>query len=71
MYMKESTSERGVRVVVSNSNLASGWDVINVDVNGRQLPPTRVGEFATAEEAEKAGYERGNAYLDQSKSTQP
>lgn len=63
MYMKESRNELGVRVVVSNSNLAEGWDIINLDANGIDVPPTRKGEFATAEEAEKAGFERGAAFL--------
>ena len=65
MFLKESSNEHGVKVVVSSANLASGWDVIQISANGRDLPPTRKGEFATAEEAEKAGFERGAKFLEE------
>ena len=65
MFMKESSNEHGVRVVVSSANLAGGWDIIAVSANGREVPPTRRGEFETAEEAEKAAYERGAKFLEQ------
>ena len=64
MFMKESSNEHGVRVVVSSANLAGGWDIITVSANGREIPPTRRGEFETAEEAEKAAYERGAKFLE-------
>ncbi|WP_346399958.1 hypothetical protein [Pseudomonas syringae] len=63
MFMQESSNEHGVRVVVSNANLAEGWDIVGLDAKGMTVPPTRKGEFATAEEAEKAGYERGAKFL--------
>jgi len=62
MFMKEATNEEGVNIVVSSSNLASGWDIVSIRVQGRSVPPTRKGEFETAEEAEKAAYERGSAF---------
>jgi hypothetical protein len=63
MFMKESTDENGTRVVVSSANLAGGWDIINVSVKGRDLPPTRRGEFTTSDEAEKAAFARGAEFL--------
>ncbi|WAH56592.1 hypothetical protein LZ023_26800 [Pseudomonas silvicola] len=65
MFLQESSNEEGVTVVVSAANLAGGWDIINVSVQGRDLPPTRRGEFATAQEAEKAAFARGAEFLKQ------
>ncbi|MCQ2999771.1 hypothetical protein NLO98_08375 [Pseudomonas syringae] len=63
MFLKESSNEQGIRVVVSNANLAEGWDIVGLDAKGITVPPTRKGEFATAEEAEKAAFERGARFL--------
>jgi hypothetical protein len=54
-------SRNGIDVIVSNENLAGGWDIVHLKVDGFPPKPTKVGEFATQEEAKAAGFLRGEA----------
>ncbi|CAI8935501.1 hypothetical protein [Pseudomonas sp. IT-P294] len=54
-------SRNGVEVIVSNENLVSGWDIVNLKVDGYAPKPTKAGEFATQSEAKEAGFLRGEA----------
>lgn len=57
-----STSSRGSVRVNLVSAPAGGWDVGSVTVSGREVTPTRKGEFLNEEDAEVAAYERAEAF---------
>jgi len=51
----------GIEVYVSNENLASGWDIVGLRVDGYAPKPTKKGEFATQDEAKEAAFKLGEA----------
>lgn len=62
MKLSMSGTEQGVTYTVSGANLASGFDIVGLQVDGYNVPPTRIGEFATEEEAVAAAVARGKAF---------
>lgn len=59
------TSSRGAVKVHLVAAPAGGWDIGSVSVNGRELPPTRKGEFVSDHEAEAAAYARAEAFAEE------
>jgi hypothetical protein len=43
---------------------AGGWDIQGLRVKGRQVPPTRKGEFETEKEAKEAALSRARAFTE-------
>ncbi|GLO14756.1 hypothetical protein PPUJ20028_33390 [Pseudomonas putida] len=61
MSRTETIEENGIRVVVSNHGLSSGWDIVSLLVDGMDPQSGRAGEFATDKDAIRAAFERGEA----------
>lgn len=66
MVVSKMSSRGGVRVNLAAAP-AGGWDIVSVSVNGHEVPPTRIGEFATDQEAENAAYARAEEFAKQFK----
>lgn len=64
MVVSKSTTRGSVRVDLAAAP-AGGWDIASVSVNGRVVPPTRKGEFATDQEAEDAAFARAEEFAKQ------
>ncbi len=64
MVVRKSTTRGSVRVDLAAAP-AGGWDIASVSVNGRVVPPTRKGEFATDQEAENAAFARAEEFAKQ------
>ena len=43
---------------------AGGWDIASVRVKGRQVPPTRKGEYESEQEAGEAAIAKAKAYAE-------
>ncbi len=67
MKMATRGTEQGVTYTVSGANLKSGFDIVDLSVDGTSVPPTRVGEFETEAEAVKVAVERGLAFRESTK----
>lgn len=61
MSRTETIEENGIRVVVSNHGLSSGWDIVSLVVDGMEPHSSRTGEFQTDKDAIRAAFERGKA----------
>lgn|GEM_PF-3711055 len=63
MRISSQFSEGEIDVVLGAAP-AGGWDIDGLKVKGRQVPPTRKGEFETEDEAGKAAIERAKAFAE-------
>lgn len=61
MKVSSSSSRGSVRVNLVAAP-AGGWDIGSVTVNGREVTPTRKGEFESESDAEAAAYQRAEAF---------
>jgi hypothetical protein len=43
---------------------AGGWDIASIRVKGRQVPPTRKGEYESEQEAREASISKAKAYAE-------
>lgn len=64
MVVSKSSSRGSVRVNLAAAP-AGGWDIVSVSVNGREVPPTRKGEFVSEQEAEETAYARAKEFAKQ------
>jgi len=69
--MMSKQQSRGQVTVNVQAAPAGGWDIGQVTVCGRDVPPTRRGEFDTAEEAETAAFKRAEAFAKEAGLDQP
>ena len=64
MVISKSSSRGSVRVNLAAAP-AGGWDIVSVTVNGREVPPTRKGEFLSEQDAEAEAYLRAEKFAEQ------
>lgn len=64
MVVSKSSSRGSVRVNLAAAP-AGGWDIVSVSVNGRDVPPTRKGEFTSEQDAEAAAYAKAEEFAKQ------
>jgi hypothetical protein len=62
--MKSSNYTEGEIDVYLATAPAGGWDIQGLRVKGREVPPTRKGEFVTEQQAKDAALERAKAYAE-------
>ncbi len=62
--MKSSNHSLGDIDVYLSTAPAGGWDIQGLRVKGREVPPTRKGEFETEQEAKDAAFARAKAFAE-------